>query len=109
MSCPKAASCNLLVVVLVISLLALDRPIAHARHLKSTSMSSPDSSPAKGLEGDPKKKLDEEKNTKKVQTVQAGSSSSVDLASGSPGVDELAKIVVVDLRGPTPHPKKHNL
>ncbi|KAF0928965.1 hypothetical protein E2562_011057 [Oryza meyeriana var. granulata] len=66
-------------------------------------MSSRDSSTKKGLEDS--KKLDEEK-TKKVQTVQVGSNS---VHGGSPDVHQFAKIVVVERRGPTPHPKKHNL
>uniref|UniRef100_A0A0D3F6X8 Uncharacterized protein n=1 Tax=Oryza barthii TaxID=65489 RepID=A0A0D3F6X8_9ORYZ len=102
MSCRRTSS--LLVIALVISLLLLDRPIAHARHLKNTSMSSRGSSTERGLE-DSKKKLDEEK-TKKLEAVQVGSNS---VHGGSPDVHQFAKIVVVERRGPTPHPKKHNL
>uniref|UniRef100_A0A0D9VHL9 CLAVATA3/ESR-like protein n=1 Tax=Leersia perrieri TaxID=77586 RepID=A0A0D9VHL9_9ORYZ len=100
MSCRRTST--LLVIVLVISLLLLDRPIAHARHLKNTSMSGSDSSLRRGLKDS--KKLDEDK-TKKVQNMQVGSKS---VHGGSPDVQS-AKIVVVERRGPTPHPKKHNL
>ncbi|KAG8071214.1 hypothetical protein GUJ93_ZPchr0006g43784 [Zizania palustris] len=121
MSCTRAAS-TLVVVVLVVSLLALHHPVAHARHVKNTSMLGRDSSSSTTKRGpDDVKKLDEEKAKNTIQAAeevrgwrgkgarrQRSRVSKSGHGGGSSDV-ESAEVAVVQRRGPTPHPKKHNL
>ncbi|KAI4994816.1 hypothetical protein ZWY2020_034719 [Hordeum vulgare] len=105
----------LLTLALVISLLALDHPLAHARHVKDPSMPTGDStSVKKGLQQGNTMKLDEAGKTKKVENVGVEESSKGSFEpsfgnQGSHGV-ESDKVAVLARRGepPKPHPKKHN-
>ncbi|KAL6634635.1 hypothetical protein ACP70R_027306 [Stipagrostis hirtigluma subsp. patula] len=107
MSCRRAAS-NALVVLLVVSLLMLDRPIAHARHVKNPPMATGEHASAK--KGSQGMKEIGVANTKKTETTQVkGSANS---PAGRPNFGhgrspEVSKVVVQRF-GPRPHPKKHN-
>ncbi|XP_062221100.1 uncharacterized protein LOC133920501 [Phragmites australis] len=111
MTCRRASS-NVLMVLLAISLLAvLDRPIAHAGHVKDPSMSTGEhSSTEKGLQGRRKPGME---NTKRTETVGVtgstgtGAQNSVGPNFGHGASSEFAE-VVVERYGPRPHPKKHN-
>ncbi|XP_037424022.1 uncharacterized protein LOC119288514 [Triticum dicoccoides] len=105
----------LLAVALVISLLALGHPLAHARHVKDlSSMPTGDSSSEKkGLQQGSNMKLDAGK-TKKVENVGVeetpkGYAEPSFGNRGSLGA-ESDKVAVLARRGepPKPHPKKHN-
>ncbi|KAL6899312.1 hypothetical protein ACP4OV_005970 [Aristida adscensionis] len=108
MGCCRSAAPNALVVLLVISLLALDRPIAHARPVKSPSMSTGEhpSTTTNGLQGT--RKLGAEKAKQLAGTTVQAKGSTGEPSFGHGGSPEFAEIVVVARAGPRPHPKKHN-
>lgn len=114
MSCRTATS-TLLTAALLICLLALDHPVAHARHLKDQSIPTGDSSSVKkGLQHGVNRKLDGGKTQKfenvGVKTPNAegaqeafGSSSR---NGGTLGVE--SNKASRHGGGPEQHPKKHN-
>ncbi|CAL4968579.1 unnamed protein product [Urochloa decumbens] len=115
MVCRRASSTTLLVVILaVVFLLTLDRPVAHARHLRSPSMSTGEhsSNRVNGLQGVRNNGVEHSKNTEKTLHVEKGSTgggatgASVGRDGNSPAAS--AEKVVVARYGPRPHPKKHN-
>ncbi|CAM0945501.1 unnamed protein product [Alopecurus aequalis] len=114
MSCRTTAS-TLLTAALLISLLALDHPVAHARHVKDLSIPTGDSSSVKkGQQQGINRKLDVGK-TKKVETVGVkgpnGQGARESFASSSGNGGSLGFESNKAARrggGPIPHPKKHN-
>uniref|UniRef100_A0ACD5ZK95 Uncharacterized protein n=1 Tax=Avena sativa TaxID=4498 RepID=A0ACD5ZK95_AVESA len=117
MSCRTAAS-TLLTAALLISLLALDHPIAHARHVKDQHVptaASASASANKGLQQHGvDRKLDGGK-TRKFETVGAkmpnGEDAQQSFGSNSRNGGGLGAESSKAARrggGPVPHPKKHN-
>ncbi|KAM3230917.1 hypothetical protein ACQJBY_061220 [Aegilops geniculata] len=104
----------LTVALVIISLLALGHPLAHARHVKDPSMPTGDSlSVKKGLQQGDNMKLDAGK-TKEVENVgvEESAEGSAEPSFGNRGSlgAESDKVAVLARRGepPKPHPKKHN-
>ncbi|CAN6238460.1 unnamed protein product [Urochloa humidicola] len=112
MGCRRASSTTLLMLILVVVfLLTLDRPVAHARHLRSPSVSTGEhsSNRVNGLQGTRNQRS---KNTEKTVHVEKDSTgegaagASFGRGGNSPAAS--AEKVVVARYGPRPHPKKHN-
>ncbi|CAN6244879.1 unnamed protein product [Urochloa humidicola] len=117
MACRRASSTTLLVVILaVVFLLTLDRPVAHARHLRSLSVSTGEhsSNMENGLQETTNHGVKHSKNTENTVRVEKGSSTGGGAAGASFGRGgngppaASAEKVVVARYGPRPHPKKHN-
>uniref|UniRef100_A0ACD5ZBQ5 Uncharacterized protein n=1 Tax=Avena sativa TaxID=4498 RepID=A0ACD5ZBQ5_AVESA len=116
MTCRTAAS-TLLAAALLISLLALHHPVAHARHVKDQPIQPADSSSAnKGLQQGVNRKLDGGK-AKKFETVGAKMSNGEyaqahqSFGSNSRNGGALGAESSKTARrggGPVPQPKKHN-
>ncbi|CAL5057464.1 unnamed protein product [Urochloa decumbens] len=116
MGCRRASPTTLLVVILaVVFLLTLDRPVvAHARHLRSPSVSTGEhsSNRVNGLQGTRNHRVEHSKNAENTVRVEKGSTgegeagASFGRGGNSPAAS--AEKVVVARYGPRPHPKKHN-
>ncbi|RLM79544.1 uncharacterized protein C2845_PM12G18600 [Panicum miliaceum] len=120
MGCRRASSSTLLMVILaVVFLLTLDRPtVAHARHVRSPSLSTGEhlSRKKEGLQGTRNHGAEHSKNTYETVRVEKGSTgeaagvagASLGRRGGNSGPAASAEKVVVARYGPRPHPKKHN-
>ncbi|KAF8693593.1 hypothetical protein HU200_038996 [Digitaria exilis] len=120
MGCRKACSSTLLMVILaIVFVLTINQlPVAHARHVRSPSMSTGEHSSVdqKGSRGTSNNDHGVE-HTKNTETVSVEKGSTAEGASGasfsrsggstSPAASD-EKVVVVARYGPRPHPKKHN-
>ncbi|KAJ1279713.1 hypothetical protein BS78_04G176100 [Paspalum vaginatum] len=109
MGCSRSSSTLVMAVVAISLLLTLDRPVAHARHVKSPSSTSTGERPSteddEVWQGTSSRKLGAEhtKNTATVH-VEKGTEGG---NSNSPASSSAEKVVVARY-GPRPHPKKHN-
>ncbi|TKW39967.1 hypothetical protein SEVIR_1G214800v4 [Setaria viridis] len=114
MGCRRASSTTLLIVILaVVFLLTLDRPVAHARHLRSPSTSTAEHSSRE--KGSQRTRSHGVEHTKNAETVRLEKGSTGEGAAGASVVGRggnspaaSAEKVVVARYGPRPHPKKHN-
>ncbi|CAN6232223.1 unnamed protein product [Urochloa humidicola] len=116
MGCRRVSSTTLLVVILhVVLLLTLDRPVVHARHLRSPSVSAGEHSSNRenGLQGTRNHGVEHSENPGNTVRVEKGSTggsaagASFGRGGNSPPAASAEKIVVARY-GPRPHPKKHN-
>ncbi|RLN07853.1 uncharacterized protein C2845_PM11G09360 [Panicum miliaceum] len=120
MGCRRASSTTLLMVILaVVFLLALDPPtVAHARHVRSPSMSTGEHSSSRekeelrGTRNHGAGRTNTNTGTVRVEKGSAGEAGAAGASLGRRGGNSSpaasAEKVVVARYGPRPHPKKHN-